>query len=58
MSARPGLIKKSLDISIPRPRHIDALTSPEFMEYKRTILSLMHYEAIKAEDAANQRKSA
>tara|TARA_B100000674_G_scaffold320269_3_gene266811 strand:+ start:3484 stop:4341 length:858 start_codon:yes stop_codon:yes gene_type:complete len=58
MSARPGLIKQSLDISIPRPRHIDALTSPEFMEYKRTILSLMHDEAIKAEDAANQRKSA
>ncbi|MBE69210.1 MAG: sulfonate ABC transporter ATP-binding protein [Thalassospira sp.] len=58
MSARPGLIKQSLDISIPRPRHIDALTSPEFMDYKRTILSLMHDEAIKAEDAANQRKSA
>ncbi|AXO14573.1 ABC transporter ATP-binding protein [Thalassospira indica] len=58
MSARPGLIKQSLDIAIPRPRHIDALTSPEFMDYKRTVLSLMHDEAIKAEDAANHRKSA
>ena len=58
MSARPGLIKQSLDINIERPRHIDALTSPEFMDYKRTILSLMHDEAIKAEDAANHRKSA
>lgn len=58
MSARPGLIKQSLDINIERPRHIDALTSPEFMDYKRTILSLMHDEAIKAEDAADQRKSA
>ncbi|MCC9625915.1 ABC transporter ATP-binding protein [Thalassospira sp. MA62] len=55
MSARPGLIKQSLNIEIPRPRHIDALTSTEFMDYKRTILGLMHDEAAKADQS---RKSA
>ncbi|MBP1852009.1 ABC transporter ATP-binding protein [Rhizobium halophytocola] len=48
MSARPGRIKTSLPIEIERPRGIDTLTSQAFMDYKRTILSLMHDEAIRA----------
>ncbi len=49
MTARPGKIKKSLTIDIPRPRSIDALTSSEFMHYKKTILSLMHDEMVRAD---------
>jgi NitT/TauT family transport system ATP-binding protein len=49
MSARPGRIKSSLKIDIPRPRGLDALTSASFMAYKKEILSLMHDEAIRAE---------
>ncbi|WP_417805938.1 ABC transporter ATP-binding protein [Thalassospira lucentensis] len=46
MSARPGRIQKSLDINIPRPRGIEVLTSPEFTDYKKTILSLMHKQVV------------
>ncbi len=49
MTARPGRIKKSLDIAIPRPRDIATLTSPDFMAYKRDILGLMHEEAVIAD---------
>ncbi|WP_417833570.1 hypothetical protein [Thalassospira xiamenensis] len=42
-------IKQSLAIDIPRPRSIDALTSSEFMHYKKTILSLMHDEMVRAD---------
>ncbi|PWC81537.1 sulfonate ABC transporter ATP-binding protein [Azospirillum sp. TSH100] len=48
MTARPGRIKRSMTIDIPRPRNLDALTSPEFMRFKREILHLMHDEAVLA----------
>jgi len=46
MTARPGRIKRSMSIDIPRPRNLDALTSPEFMRFKREVLHLMHDEAV------------
>ena len=33
MTARPGRIKRSLSIDIPRPRGIDTVTSERFIEY-------------------------
>lgn len=48
MTARPGRIKRSLTIDMPRPRGLDTLTSPVFMDYKKTILGLMHDEAVLA----------
>lgn len=48
MSARPGKIKQSMNIDIERPRDLDALTSDKFMHYKKTILSLIHEEAVRA----------
>ncbi|TYC59814.1 ABC transporter ATP-binding protein [Rhodobacterales bacterium] len=51
MSARPGRFSRTLSIDIERPRGIDVLTSPAFMEYKREILSLMHDEAVRAQMA-------
>lgn len=52
MTARPGRIKKSMPIDIERPRGIDTLTSPDFMQYKKEILELMHYEAVRASEAS------
>ncbi len=52
MTARPGRIKKEIDIEIERPRHVDVLTSPHFMEYKREIMHLIHGEAVKATGVA------
>ena len=51
MTARPGRIKNSLRIDIPRPRGIDTLTSEKFMGYKREVLDLMHEEAVLADRA-------
>lgn len=48
MTARPGRIKRSLSIDIPRPRDLDALTSAAFMRYKKEVLHLMHDEAVLA----------
>ncbi len=48
MSARPGRIKEDFDVPIPRPRNVDVLTSPEFMEMKRNVMHLIHEEAVKA----------
>lgn len=48
MTARPGRIKRSMSIDIPRPRNLDALTSAEFIQFKREILHLMHDEAVLA----------
>ena len=48
MTARPGRIKRSLDIGIPRPRDADTLTSEEFNGYKREIMALMREESVRA----------
>ncbi|HVI91999.1 MAG TPA: ABC transporter ATP-binding protein [Dongiaceae bacterium] len=48
MTARPGRIKEMIEISIPRPRSVDLLTSPEFIALKRRIMRLIHDEAVRA----------
>jgi ABC-type nitrate/sulfonate/bicarbonate transport system ATPase subunit len=48
MTARPGQIKETVDIDIPRPRSVEVLTSPRFMDLKRQIMGLVHEEAIRA----------
>ena len=48
MTARPGRIKHSLAVDIPRPRSTETLTSKDFTGYKREILALMHDEAVRA----------
>jgi ABC-type nitrate/sulfonate/bicarbonate transport system ATPase subunit len=47
MSARPGAFRASFDIDLPRPRSIEILTSPAFIEMKREILSLIYSETLK-----------
>ncbi|MBV8450307.1 MAG: ABC transporter ATP-binding protein [Hyphomicrobiales bacterium] len=48
MTARPGRIKERVEIDLKRPRHVDLLTSPEFIALKRRIMGLIHDEAVRA----------
>ncbi len=45
MTARPGRIKMERVIRLPRPRPLDVLTTPEFMELKREVLESIRSEA-------------
>jgi NitT/TauT family transport system ATP-binding protein len=41
MSARPGQITREIPIDLQRPRRIEDLTSPVFMQFKSTIMAEM-----------------
>jgi NitT/TauT family transport system ATP-binding protein len=45
MTARPGRLKKSIDVAIPRPRAIEVTTSPEFNALRREVLALIREES-------------
>ena len=45
MTARPGRIKKNIDVGIPRPRAIEVTTSPEFNALRREVLGLIREES-------------
>lgn len=50
MSARPGRIKQSIDIALPRPRDYESLIhEPAYLESKQQILRLIRGEALQAE---------
>ena len=48
MSARPGRIKKTLPVSLPRPRPVSVITSPQFNELKAEIWELIREESERA----------
>ncbi len=48
MTARPGRIKKRLRVDLPRPRPLEATTSPRFNELKREVLGLIREESLRA----------
>jgi ABC-type nitrate/sulfonate/bicarbonate transport system ATPase subunit len=48
MTARPGRIKKSIDVRMPRPRSIELTTSPEFNALRREVLELIREESVRA----------
>ena len=48
LSARPGRIKATLAIDLPRPRHYTMKTTPEFSRYKAEITEQIRVESIKA----------
>ncbi len=48
MSARPGRIIDTIDVGLERPRHYDIITTPQFIEFKRRIMSSLHAEVEKA----------
>ncbi|OZI25973.1 ABC transporter ATP-binding protein [Bordetella genomosp. 9] len=52
MTARPGRVKLEQKVSLPRPRLPDIVTSPEFIELKRTLLGAIEEESLKSFTAA------
>jgi ABC-type nitrate/sulfonate/bicarbonate transport system ATPase subunit len=48
LSARPGRIKATLAIDLPRPRHYTMKTTPEFSRYKAEITEQIRVESIRA----------
>ncbi len=48
MSNRPGHIKHTMSIDLPRPRTPDILTSVQYLRYKQEALEVLHSEAVKA----------
>ncbi len=54
MTARPGRIKQVLDVNLPRPRSLEMLTAPSFIEQKRVILDLIKEESLKAITMSNE----
>jgi ABC-type nitrate/sulfonate/bicarbonate transport system ATPase subunit len=53
MSARPGRIQQTFEVGLPRPRTIDTITSPDFMELKKQVLGEL-YAARTAGDATRE----
>jgi ABC-type nitrate/sulfonate/bicarbonate transport system ATPase subunit len=48
MTSRPGRIKKSIDVRMPRPRSIESTTTPEFNALRREVLDLIREESMRA----------
>lgn len=47
MTARPGTIKCQETITLPRPRDVSVVTTPEFMDVKRRLLAIVEEESLK-----------
>jgi ABC-type nitrate/sulfonate/bicarbonate transport system ATPase subunit len=54
MTTRPGYIKKTLEVILPRPRQYSVLSSPEFIEMKKELVGAVHEEAVKAFEAGER----
>jgi NitT/TauT family transport system ATP-binding protein len=48
MTARPGRIKKSIPVPMPRPRAMELTLSPEFNALRREVLELIREESVRA----------
>jgi ABC-type nitrate/sulfonate/bicarbonate transport system ATPase subunit len=48
MTARPGRIKQTLDVELPRPRSFEITTSSVFIDQKRAVLDSIKQESLKA----------
>jgi NitT/TauT family transport system ATP-binding protein len=48
MTARPGRIKKSIGVKLPRPRALEITASPEFNALRLEVLALIREESQRA----------
>jgi ABC-type nitrate/sulfonate/bicarbonate transport system ATPase subunit len=48
MKGRPGRIARDIAVNLPRPRGIDTLTSPDFIDFKRQAMALLHGDEVSA----------
>ncbi|MEW5911585.1 MAG: ABC transporter ATP-binding protein [Thermodesulfobacteriota bacterium] len=54
MTTRPGYIKRTLTVELPRPRQYAMLASPEFIAMKADLVGAVHEEAVKAFEAGER----
>jgi NitT/TauT family transport system ATP-binding protein len=48
MSSRPGTIRETVEIDLPRPRSFEMMASEHYLELKKKIAGIIHEEATKA----------
>lgn len=54
MTSRPGYIKKTMTVDLPRPREYNITTSERFLELKSELMEAVHQEAVKAFQAGER----
>jgi NitT/TauT family transport system ATP-binding protein len=54
MTARPGQVKGVIDVELERPRDFEVLTTDRFTRYKDQALRLIHEEAERAMEQADE----
>lgn len=47
MGVNPGRIKETVAVDLPRPRHVDDMLSPAFMQINRRVFELIREETLK-----------
>ena len=52
MTARPGRVRDEIPVAFERPRSLDLLTSPAFVDAKRGIMAHIREEAMRAAEQA------
>ena len=48
MTHRPGRIRTTLAVDIPRPRTFETLSGPRFAELRNQVVGVIHEESLKA----------
>jgi NitT/TauT family transport system ATP-binding protein len=48
MGVNPGRIKEIVDVDLARPRHVDSILSPEFLQLNRQVFELIREETLKS----------
>ncbi len=48
MTARPRMLKMTIDVPLARPRRPEMVTSPTFLELRRTLIASIREESLKA----------
>jgi ABC-type nitrate/sulfonate/bicarbonate transport system ATPase subunit len=56
MTARPGAVKLSCVVDLPRPRGPDLITSARFMQIKREILAAIEEESMKSFETSSRQE--
>jgi len=54
MTTRPGRVKTTVRVDIPRPRNYRVLSSEEFLTLKQEVIDAVHEEAVKAFEAGER----
>ncbi|HEY9609083.1 MAG TPA: hypothetical protein V6C93_06940, partial [Allocoleopsis sp.] len=48
MGVRPGHIKETVVVNLKRPRHVDTMLSPDFVNLNRQVFELIREETLKS----------